>query len=237
MAVRTGTKRRVIGGGELPSGPIAYDMVTLQDYPTTYPGDEGYVYLNQATLIDYTFPVDGVVARLDPYDDQFLLTLNEFGTKYRYTSITGGYWDPSDGNYYTVGGVLSTRDAEFKTLGDYYVIDHYRNLGIRARRTGTAPYVDQVNTVLSSSYCGFTDWHAATFQEMLAIGQIQNNDIYSGMVRPPFDIQLTQNASTPALGAVGAAHFQLGIPAYMSWSARADTFGSIIIPIRTHYKN
>jgi hypothetical protein len=217
--------------------PIGYNMAPLFPQPTYFPGDSGYVYLNRNTLIGYEAPVDSIMAVLNPNFQHLLLTDNKFGHKFRFTGITGGYYDPSDGNYYTKTGVVSTRNAEFLKGGDIYIIDHYQNLGICDDKIfyNINPE-DAIPIVLGLTKCGYSDWRCVGYEEVLSMIGARNTATYEALGYPPFSPAGTNITICTVCPGDTSRIYEISGGGLVRAFSRI--FGTAVpLMVRTHYKN
>ena len=221
-------------------GQIGYQMSNLYPNPTLTPGDEGYIYLNRATLIGYELKPNSVPARLDFYDPKKLLTKNAFGNYFRLTGANGGYYDYTDGTYRTRYGALSTKDAEFLKSGDYYIVDNYLNLGIvDSLYEGGGTFDFKVNAVLGETLCGYNDLRVISYSELKKLANTRDIDVYGHCLGfPPFS---TKTAADEILTCsfpqsdTSTCHF---IDADGMFRAIGkDVVLSKPLRVRTHFKN
>ena len=171
----------MIGKTILPSGipksGIAYNPPLLTGQTTSYQtGDDGW-HLANGTY-NYTAPLYPVsYARLDraaTYPFITLVSNNSFGNKYRFTSITGGYYDQATATYYTVLGVPTTFLSEF-TNG--IVVDHLTRLAWFRPDQTSRNWSTSITNIHGVSTFGYSDWRLCNKNEY---NTLLNSEINGG---------------------------------------------------------
>jgi hypothetical protein len=134
---------------------------------------------------DATNALTGTNQRLDTtnpffdlgYTSRFISELGGTHTK-RFVSLSGAYWDETDGSYYDVDGVLLGTGGTGLALAfvDPYMIDLATGLAIAYGKSGTFGGISysSTNTLANAIVCanaytlaGFDDWRVWNFLEML----------------------------------------------------------------------
>lgn len=176
--------------------PVHYVRPPLLDMPSSGQLYDEKWHFDNGTF-DYAIPSGTIPQELDPTNPDMLRFNNVWGHKFRFVGINGGYYNPSDGNYYDKDGVLSDRDTVFKLSGRYYIIDEYTGLGWDGQRGGQIDWAGAVNTG-AVTIGGFNDFYLPTRDQFWSI---LRHDVLRPLYltdRPPFDIQLTQWTCTPS---------------------------------------
>lgn len=92
---------------------------------------------------------------------------NVFGNNYILTGTTGGYYDPTDGNYYDVSGTLTTRSGAFP---DDIGINHLIGYLVQMTQSGARTWYDWCAYGLSLTQGGFTGWYLPSVTEIVYFG-------------------------------------------------------------------
>ena len=145
-------------GGIVPAG-ILYKRVNFTAMTTSYrTGDDAYNRINNPFSVRPANPL--YVAELDYTDAAPFLTLlenNAFGNKDRFTNSLG-----LTSSYDGTGGEL---------IG--YTIDHLTGLGWMLSQQTTAPWSTAIDTPLTTTYAGFTDFKLPNIKQQLSIYNYQ----------------------------------------------------------------
>lgn len=217
------------------STPIIYIRPMSSGIIASYKdGDEQWVNINNPD--PYVPPSLGRPALLDPVNPAKLLFNNAFGHKFRFTGITGGYYDWLTSTYYTVTGVASTEAAEFGTSGaatDYF-IDHHTGKAYRWNRLGSATFANLVIAAHGSTIAGFSDFEIPSRPDIESL--MFHNGVVNSFVNAkilPFNITLTLKTRTNA-----ATNELTGSHAYTNGTFivnRSDSTSDSAIIVRNHY--
>lgn len=205
----------VVNQGDVPIGTLAVDLANQKKivfdtdndiprhyvrpalYPTTSVTDYDQEWHRINGTFDYTIPAGTAPQALDPVNPDKLLYNNVWGHKFRFVGENGGYYDPSDGNYYDVNGVLSDLDTEFKTnAGFYYIIDEFTGLGWDGKRGGQSNWATAVGAG-AVTRGNFNDFYLPTIDQLESLRRVDVDAVLYLTDRPPFDIQLIQWSCTP----------------------------------------
>jgi hypothetical protein len=151
----TDTANTFVGTIPLPSDPdIYYNKPWYRATESYNDYDEAWLIQNR-DINSYnealpTFPVMQQVDYSDLSILDRLLYNNMNGNKFRFSGIDGGYYNPDDGLYYDVDGVLSTRNAEFPAYaggGYFFVIDHLTGILWVSRRLGVKVFTANLDYI------------------------------------------------------------------------------------------
>lgn len=216
-------------------GSIGFITIPFLDIPTVADGDEGYLFDNYAAFNPYVAPFNAVLPVLDPSDPYAkLLTDNRFGSKWRYTGVTGGYYDNGTNQYKDVTGVVTTAALAFPMSGGQrYGIDHYHNIGRKLTREAQAVWTTSINRDINATYGGLDRWRTNTLAEMNALANVQDA---LGMVwdTPPFAYNANASSCT-VVASNPTNHYQSQTTGYATMAQQANTAPVITYVCRNHY--
>lgn len=117
-------------------------------------------------LLALVQPEKGIAQRLQNGSNYLLLYDNVFGNKYMVTGLTGGYYNPLDGNYYDVTNSIVTRADAFP---DEIGVDHLYNRLVQTLQDGTKKtWYNWLADGLTLTMAGFTEWYLPTINEGVA---------------------------------------------------------------------
>ena len=117
-------------------------------------------------LLAVVQPEKGIAQRLQNGSNYLLLYDNVFGNKYMVTGLTGGYYNPLDGNYYDVTNSIVTRADAFP---DEIGVDHLYNRLVQTLQDGTKKtWFDWLADGLTLTMAGFSEWYLPTINEGVA---------------------------------------------------------------------
>ena len=117
-------------------------------------------------LLAVVQPEKGIAQRLQNGSNYLLLYDNVFGNKYMVTGLTGGYYNPLDGNYYDVTNSIVTRADAFP---DEIGVDHLYNRLVQTLQDGTKKtWYNWLADGLTLTMAGFTEWYLPTINEGVA---------------------------------------------------------------------
>ena len=123
-------------------------------------------------LLALVQPSNGICQRLQSGSNYLLFYDNVFGNKYMITGLTGGYYNPLDGNYYNVTNTIVTRGDVFPTeIG----VDHLYNRLVQTLQDGTQKaWLTWLSDGLTLTISGFAEWYLPTINEGLSYADWSN---------------------------------------------------------------
>lgn len=96
-----------------------------------------------------------------------LIPDNVFGNKFRFTGLTGGYYDPETLLFYDSDGTISTYASAFPSD---YMIDNSTGLGWQTSGgISNFTFENALADVASLSYAGFDDWYLPNLNQLLSV--------------------------------------------------------------------
>lgn len=166
--------------------------VSFADFDSAYRaangGNDYFESIPQNAVLQEVLP-DVPNGRID-----YLKYFNEWGHKFRFTGLTGGYYDEADGLYYDVNGVLSDKATEFPFYAALraLIIDNLTGLMVNSDRLGSATWAVAMSDAPLRTDGGFSDWETVTVDEMHIFDRHDLDRNMSDAERPPFNMsQLT----------------------------------------------
>lgn len=184
--------------GEVGTPDVYYNrpyLTVTQSYDTY---DEGWKIANGANDYNDAIPDDATIQQIDfsaSIPDK-LKYFNIWGHKFRFTGLTGGYYDPSDGNYYDVDRNLSDKATEFP----YYmaaralIVDHLNGFMWISDRLGSLNYTDNLDESAIQTIEGYTDWLVPAVSEYAQLNDYQYSKNRNSAERPPWNYDSQQNS-------------------------------------------
>ena len=96
-----------------------------------------------------------------------LIPDNVFGNKFRFTGLTGGYYDPETLLFYDSDGTISTYASAFPSD---YMIDNSTGLGWQTSGgISNFTFENALADVASLSHAGFDDWYLPNLNQLLSV--------------------------------------------------------------------
>lgn len=158
--------------GGVPTGRKFYRPLIPENNGTSYASND-LVYNESQGVYDYTPPGD-------PADDMDLVDFyttrgnNEFGSAWRFTGKTGGYYNHNTDTYHDLDGTTTTKAGAFP---DDYMIDHHTGLGWHLLLETSANWTNQLAKVpLTKS--GFNDFRMPHTFEVFSIKESNSGGDY-----------------------------------------------------------
>lgn len=109
----------------------------------------------------------GIPMLIDKSKRWKLIPDNVFGHKFRFTGLTGGYYDPETLSFYDSDGTISTYASAFPSD---YMIDNSTGLGWQTSGGLTnINFSDTLADVASLSHAGFDDWYLPNLSQLTSV--------------------------------------------------------------------
>lgn len=151
------------------AGAVYYNRAWLTQTVSYETYDEGYRVANGANDYNEAIPIGALVQQKDFTGGLFdrLKYFNIWGSKFRFTGLTGGYCNPEDGLFYNVDGVLSDKATEFPfyAAARALIVDHLTGLMVISDRLGAQTWTLWLPETPGRTDAGYTDWFAPAWAE------------------------------------------------------------------------
>jgi hypothetical protein len=156
------------------SSDVYYNIPYLTQTVSYNNYDEGWRRIDGQNSGNDSIPAQALIQQLKPQyangRHDMLKYDNRWGHKFRFTGLTGGYYDEADGNYYDVNGVLSDLATEYPTvaIGGAWILDNLTGYKFPSVRFGSATWpncMDETQTY--SSFGGLQDYIPFTINESI----------------------------------------------------------------------
>ncbi len=196
-------------------------------------GDEYYNYLNYPDPTTYN--INSTPALLDPTNPHKLMYPNAFGSYWRRTGISGGYYDIDTEEYKLADNTVSDVATTFGAGGDGYFIDHHTGLGWKYTNNATTNFSASVAFINDITCSGFTDFFMANQDQFLGLWiKRVNNFLFADTFYLPLSLNLTMRSSSPV---PSLAVSSLSHRGYFSGNTQNAATGSNLgcLAVRYHY--
>lgn len=139
--------------------------IYVPDSPFYLDGCDSWMVHNNIDPIVQTS--SGIPMIIDKSKRWKLIPDNVFGHKFRFTGLSGGYYDPETLSFYDSDGSISTYASAFPSD---YMIDHSTGLGWQTSGGLTnINFSDTLANVASLSHAGFDDWYLPNISQLTSV--------------------------------------------------------------------
>lgn len=178
----------------------------------------------------YEPPLEGLPMQIDKNVFWKLTgTTNIFEHLFRWTGLTGGYYDPDTDEYKDVDGSTTTEALAFP---DAYVIDHFTGLAFMNARLGQANLTSILTQVNDYSIAGFDDFYLPNMNEYMSVSDMEEK-FPSYNTKPFQNWGGSQKHTATTYKPNTAYNWQLQLQGHVQASTKTSSkFG---IPMRYHF--